>query len=181
MWIDVCIPFDEKGELAMAYNRALRQGDSEWILFLDHDVFLCNPRWYEMSLEAIESVRQDPLAVCIGCECGGEHHKRTMKMDGPPNTSIKDHINESKRRYGIHGNMIERIYVHVPGFFMLLKRDVACEIGFVHQQSGINNIDTDFGERLIHAGYHIYQMRGLYIYHRRGMKKLKKEFTTEND
>ena len=41
---------------------------------------------------------------------------------------------------------------------------------------GINNIDADFGTRLLGRGYHVYLMPGLYIYHRRGMKHLKPEF-----
>lgn len=181
MYIDVRIPFDEEGRLARAYNRALADGISEWVLFLDHDVFLCNPRWYEMCIEVIEQLQRDPKAACIGCECGGEHHKRTMEQLGPPNSRIEDHIEISLGKYFKHGTIVQQISVPVPGFFMLLKREVGREIGFVQRKRSINNIDTDFGERLMKAGYHIYQMRGLYVYHRRGMKKLRKEFIIKGD
>lgn len=176
MYLDVRIPFDEKNRLARAYNRALADGVSEWVLFLDHDVFLCNPFWYEMCLKAIDVLKDKPQAACIGCWAGGERHQRTMEQYGPPNSSIEDHINESKRRYHAYGNILERVYEHIPGNFMLLKRDIAQKIGFKQNRQGINNIDVDFGNRLMEAGYHIYHMKGLYIYHRRGMKHLKKEF-----
>lgn len=176
MYIDVHIPFGKQNQLAQTYNRVLDGGSSEWVLFLDHDVFLCNPRWYEMCIRAISTLQRDPLAACVGCECGGEHHKRTMAKQGKPDDHIETHIKISKMAYSQYGDLLQRIHIPVPGFFMLLKREVAREIGFIQKSPTINNIDTDFGERLMKAGYHIYQMRGLYIYHRRGMKKLRKEF-----
>lgn len=183
MWIDVQIPYGENGRLAAAYNRALRQGGSEWVLFLDHDVFLCNPRWYEMCVMAIETLeKSDSLVACIGCECGGERHRKALNTIGIEiPDSIEHHIDVSKYQYKKWGNTLEMINQHVPGFFMLLKRQVAIDIGFRQNGQGINNIDKDFGSRLREAGHHIYHMRGLYIYHRRGMKHLRKEFTLQND
>ncbi len=176
MYIDVRIPFDQSNRLAMAYNRALADGISEWVLFLDHDVFLCNPLWYEMCLEVIESLRIDPKVACIGCESGGSRHKRSMEKYGIPSDSIEHHINEAQEWYSGYGNEVKQIYQHVPGFFMLLNRRIAEVIKFRQINSSINNIDKDFGTRLMEAGYHIYHMKGLYVYHRRGMKHLKKEF-----
>ena len=180
MWIDVKIPFDEKGRLAMAYNRALEQGDSEWVLFLDHDVFLCNPFWYEMCIAVIMACKQLPKVALIGCACGGERHYSTMQQNGNPNSNIEHHIKIAKENYLRHGTSIIQIPEHTPGYFMLLKREIAKEIGFIQnkENKGFNNIDVDFGNRLLEAGHHIYHMPGLYIYHRRGMKHLKKEFNT---
>jgi len=185
MYIDVRIPVDEKRRLAQAYNLALADGVSEWVLFLDHDVFLCNPHWYQMCIEAIEALRIDPLTACIGCMCGGERLHKDVVRQGvdyeEPDSNIENHIQISKGVYYKYGNLLQRIHEHVPGFFMLLKREVAKEIGFKQYKPNINNIDVDFGKRLMEAGYHIYLMRGLYVYHRRGMKHLKKDFIVQND
>ncbi len=179
MYIDVRIPFDENNRLAMAYNRALADGISEWVLFLDHDIFLCNPLWYEMCLKAIESLRDDPKAACIGCVSGGDRHQRTMKDGFTPMANIDYHIKQAGGLYNTYGNLVERISIHVPGFFMLLNRRIAEVIKFRQTNSSINNIDKDFGSRLMESGYHIYHMKGLYVYHRRGMKHLKKEFRND--
>jgi len=181
MYIDVRIPFDENGHLADAYNRALENSNADWVLFLDHDVFLANPRWYEMCLEAVDTLKVDPLAACIGCLAGGEHHKRTMREKGVPSDHLELYIKESKNYYYQYGNMLQRIHEHAAGYFLLLNRKIAKEVGFRQVQEGINNIDENFGSRLIKAGYHIYMMRGLYIYHRRGMKHLRNEFVIQND
>lgn len=178
MWIDVRIPFDENNRLAEAYNRALQESTTDWVLFLDHDVFLCNPHWYSMCLYVIENLKDvDDHAACIGCKCGGSHHKRTVKQHGPPESDIEKHIAYSKKVYHKYGNMVRQIHEHAAGYFLLLNRQIATEIGFRQVKNSINNIDQDFGSRLLEAGYHIYEMEGLYIYHRRGMKHLKKEFT----
>ena len=185
MEIDVQIPYGTNQQLAEAYNRALLNGTSEWVLFLDHDVFLCNPRWYTMCLKAVDTLSVDPQAACVGCICGGERLNKEIKIQGdayvPPNSDIEYHITVAKEHYKVHGNMLQRRNVPPTGFFLLLKRSIAQEIGFVDQHKGINRIDTNFGERLIAAGYHIYTMRGLYVYHRRGMRHLQKDFKIQGE
>jgi GT2 family glycosyltransferase len=179
MWIDVSIPYSETNQLAEAYNRALKNSSAEWILFLDHDVFLCNPLWYEMCLEAIKNLKADPLAACVGCAAGGQRHRRTMDNGFVPNADIEYHIKESKKQYAEYEGTLQKWDEYMAGYFLLLKREVAEKIGFHQVNSSINNIDQDFGTRLLEAGYHIYFMPGLYVYHRRGMKRLKLEFINE--
>jgi GT2 family glycosyltransferase len=179
MWIDVRIPYELNNQLARAYNRAIwENNDAEWILFLDHDVFLCNPKWYEMCLLAIGQLKnRDPRAACVTCVCGGGRHKRTMLEKGEPSDSIEYHIQESISHYKKYGVQLEQIEIYAAGFFLLLNKIYARAIGGFNQvNSSINNIDADFGNRLLEHGYHIYLMRGLYVYHRRGMKHLRKKF-----
>jgi len=177
MWVDVHIPFDENNRLALAYNRALANSKADWVLFLDHDVFLCNPLWYEMCLHAIKTLEVvDPKTACVTCVCGGERHKRTMKEHGSPETDIEKHIMYSKNLYKKFGTSLIQLQEHAAGFFLLLNRKIALKIGFRQVKNSINNIDQDFGQQVLKAGFHIYQMSGLYVYHRRGMKHLKKEF-----
>jgi len=179
MWVDVRIPYDENNQLAMAYNRALENSSAEWVLFLDHDVFLCNPKWYEMCLNAIDQLKDDPKAICVGCVCGGEHHKSSMGRGFVPTSNLDYHIKESKHHFKEFGNSLQIEKQHIAGYFMLLNRKNAMKIGFRQVKSSINKIDQDFGDRSLAAGYHNYMMRGLYIFHRRGMKHLKKEFVNE--
>lgn len=178
MWIDVRIPYDENGHLAQAYNRDLADGCSPWVLFLDHDVFMLNPRWFEMCSNAITLLESaDPKAACITCMAVGERHRRTMQEKGEPESDIEKLIQVAKEEYIKHGLKLDRIHEHAAGYFMLLNREAALKIRFKQVGRSINNIDVDFGTRLLATGYHIYQMPGLYVYHRRGMKHLKKEFT----
>jgi len=177
-WIDVKIPFDEHGQLAMAYNRALSEGTSEWVLFLDHDIFLCNPLWYKMSLAATKHLSEnDPKAACVGCVTMAKVPARDIKRGVTINDSIGFHIGKAKQAYTKYGTTLIRRKQYVTGFFLLVNRKIASEIGFIQPVPGnINKIDVDFGTRVINAGYHNYQMPGLYVYHRRGMRYLEKDF-----
>ena len=181
MKIDVKIPYSETGQLAEAYNEALTEGTSEWVLFLDHDVFLCNPRWYEMSLKAIETLKTDPKAFCVGCVAGGSTKSTRSQLKILHNIdSIDEHIKKAKQLYARYGNTLQPRETHVTGFFLLMNRQKAQEIGFRQFIPGnINKIDVDFGTRGLAAGYHNYAMPGLYVYHRKGMRFLKKEFITK--
>jgi len=180
MRIDVKIPYDPEEKLAEAYNRALEESTTPWVLFLDQDVFLCNPHWYDMCLYVIDTLNVDPLAACIGCVCGGERHKRSMAKGVTPSADIEFHIKRSRQHYREFGNLVQREKQHIPGYFMLLDREIALKIGFRQVKKRVNNIDQDFGARLMESGYHNYIMRGLYIYHRRGMRHLKKDFVIGN-
>ena len=173
MYISVQIPYQPNRKIAVAYNRALKTSVSDWVLFLDHDVFLCNPYWYEMCIKAIENVKDDPRAALITCYAGGERMKRTLKESGEPVDSITGHIALAEHYYKKHGNDLEEVKEPVAGFFMLLNRKIAREIKFVQGDQSINNVDKMFCKKLLSKGYHIYRMSGLYIYHRRGMKHLK--------
>ena len=177
-WIDVKIPYDVEGGLAMAYNRALSEGTSEWVLFLDHDIFLCNPLWYKMSLAVVQYLSEnDPKAACIGCATMVKLRTRDIKRGVRANDSIEFHINKAKQEYAKYGTSLVREEKYVTGFFLLVNRKIASKIGFIQSIPGdINKIDIDFGTRVLNAGYHNYQMPGLYVYHRRGMRYLEKDF-----
>jgi GT2 family glycosyltransferase len=176
MWIDVSIPFEPGNLLATAYNRTLENSAADWVLFLDHDVFLTNPLWYEMCLQAIQDLWSDSKAACITCVSGGSrHHSNLARGENIPD-SILHHINISKEYYKRYKNKLERVFEYPAGFFLLLNKEIAKKVMFRQMNKSINNIDVDFGTRLLDAGYNIYCMKGLYVHHRRGMKHLRKDF-----
>ncbi|KKN32149.1 hypothetical protein LCGC14_0816710, partial [marine sediment metagenome] len=112
------------GQLADAYNEALSEGTSEWVLFLDHDVFLCNPYWYDMCVQAIKTLKSDPKAFCVGCVAGGEIKikRKLMKTQPLPMDSIGVHIELAKQAYGTYGNTLVPREKYVTGFFLLMNR-----------------------------------------------------------
>ena len=59
-WIDVRIPYEPGAKLAFAYNRAMQTSTSEWVALLDHDLFICNPHWYDMMMEGFKLTALDP-------------------------------------------------------------------------------------------------------------------------
>lgn len=172
MWIDVKIPYEPGRKLAYAYNRAMETSKAEWVLLLDHDVFLCNPYWYDICLRAIEKLN-DTDAGLIVCMTSGPRQKLLQRVSLVQPSSIEESIILAKTIYDQYGAKLKPVTTTVTGFFMLVKRQVWEKVMFVKQRRGVGRVDIDFSKRLLERGFTIWLMMGLYVYHRRGMRKLK--------
>lgn len=172
MWIDVKIPYEPNNRLDIAYNRAIENTTAKWVLLLDQDVFLCNPLWYKMCLNAVKQLNNNGTGL-ISCMTNGPVQKKIQRVDGVTSADINEHIGISKQIFQRFGSTLEEIHVPITGFFMLVKRQVWEQVKFEKVRQGVGKIDRDFSQRLLDAGFSIYLMKGLYIYHRRGLRKIK--------
>jgi glycosyltransferase involved in cell wall biosynthesis len=172
LWIDVQIPYEPNKKLAYAYNRAMENTTAEWVLFLDHDLFICNPHWYQMCLTAIEVLKGKDVgwitARCNRIACPPQRVK-------PPEDSddIKYHIGIAKQLYQKFGNQLTKTDALLSGFFILTSKAAWWRAGgFKDVGKGISQIDNDYSRRIMEAGFEQYVMDGLYFYHL--WKRLKK-------
>jgi len=174
--IEAKIPYGLDGDLAGAYNKAMESSKSDWVLLLDHDIFLsCNPHWYEILHEAVHLVN-DKVGL-ITCVSNPRHNrnKGTQWADITINSSnLDDHIEKAAfplyQKYGI---TLRQVHTHkVAGFFMLVRKFVWDKIRFRSVGKGVDLIDWDFCDRLLKKGYQIYELPGLYVYHRRDVRLL---------
>lgn len=163
-WIDTKIVY-EPGNLALAYNRAMENTNAEWVLFLDQDLFICNPNWYVMSLNAVREVGSD--AGWITARCNRIVNRTQLyKLEHDPD-DVLYHIEIANRLYKEHRNEV----VEVPsgkfgGFFILTSKTVWKKVGgFINQGTGISGIDIDYCARVRAKGFKTYVMPGLYFYH----------------
>ncbi len=171
-YIDVCIPYEVQN-LARAYNRKMETSDSEWVLFLDHDVFInCNPYWYKMCLNAIEQVGHDAGWIsAITNRIGNKNQLHPVKND---DNDILNHIKIAQEVYKKYGNTIEEVKGGLSGFFILTsKKAWKATGGFKNKGKGLSEIDKDYSKKIKAAGYKTYIMKGLYMYHL--YKLIKKE------
>ena len=173
MWIEVKIPYEPGRKLANAYNRAMKTARSRWVLLLDQDVFLCNPRWYQMCLNAIAQVDKGIKAGLIVCMTGGSKQKVLQRVSSVDSSDIDYHISLARSLYQQYGNELKEIDTTITGFFMLVRRQAWKKVQFHAMGSGVGGVDIDFSKRLLEAGFTIWLMTGLYVYHRRGLRKLK--------
>jgi len=173
MWIDVKIPYEPGNRLAEAYNRSMEDSSAEWVLLLDHDVFFCNPNWYGICIQAIEQVK-DTKAGLLTCVTNGTHRANNtpQKADRIIKTDcLHQHIQVAKILHEKYKYTVTQItWPKITGFFMLVKRSAWEEIKFKGQDLGY--VDWHFSNRLLDAGFEIYLMKGLYMYHQRGMGAL---------
>jgi glycosyltransferase involved in cell wall biosynthesis len=165
LWVDVKIPYEPDNQLALAYNRAMESTTAEWVLLLDHDLFICNPNWYNMILSAIKQLEDRKVgwitAVCnrIG---GGPQLKKPKKDDN----NVLNHIKIARQHYKAHGDVPTQTDYDLSGFFILTNKTAWRAIGgFRHMGKSIFGIDNDYRKRLAEDGFELYIMEGLYFYH----------------
>ena len=164
--IDVRVPYEPGGQLGQDYNRIMKESKHNWVLFLDHDIFLSlNPHWYHICQTAIEqnSNKRPGLLTCKT----NINHKGTGQFDenSPQTDAIEDHRLYAKTAWDKNGYSVEKIS-KASGFFMLVNKSAWFDVGgFIG--SGLFREDWIFSRRLTDSGFSILCMTGLYVYHAR--------------
>jgi GT2 family glycosyltransferase len=168
--IEVQIPYDTEGKLARAYNRAMARATSEWVLFIDHDLFICNKHWYQMCLSAIEQIGDKTGWITAVTNRIGNPQQRSA---GAPMThNIEDHCLHARRQYAIHGSKVERCKGAMSGFWILTNKTAWKQCGgFDENRQRLLGVDNLYSRALSIYGYKHYRMPGLYVYHIYHQKK----------
>jgi len=179
--IDVRIAYEPGRKLAAAYNRAMKESVAEWVLFLDWDLFNCNPYWYDCCVSAINQVGDVAgWITCVTNRIGSNSQKakRFMPPDDPPplNNTIEHHMAYSRRAHQMNntmnedGTLAKARVVRVPGalsgFFILTSKTAwAASGGFDENRKRLMGVDNAYSSALSRAGYQLWCMPGLYFYH----------------
>jgi len=88
-------------------------------------------------------------------------------------TNIEDHIRVAKKLYNKYHADLRRVTSYkVAGFFMLVNKEIWQSLQFQDIGTGLRGIDWNYCKRLLDNGYEIYEMPGLYVYHRRDLRLL---------
>ncbi len=163
--IDVRIPFRSQAKLGEEYNHIMSETNCDWVLFLDHDIFLCNPHWYLLCEKAIA---KDKNAGLFTCWVNNKGKTMQRAFDCPETTDIEDHTKYAKNLFEKFKYDITEID-RASGMFLLVNKSKWKKVGgFLGE--GIFQEDWNFSKRLKDAGIKIYRIDGLYVYHRRDRK-----------
>lgn len=161
------VPYEEKGILGKEYNQILEGIEEEWVLFLDHDIFLrTNPHWYYICAKTInESDGNVGMFVPCTNRLGNEEQ---LHPGFPKGENIKEHIDFAKRLFSKYQFKTKQISKG-SGMFMLIRKKAWLESGKFPGFSMFQE-DYKFCKRLSSAGWKIMRMEGLYVYHLRDRK-----------
>jgi len=163
-YIDVRIPWEPNKRLGYACNRMFKTV-SNWGLILDWDVFLLNVNWYDLMLNAIKKV---PNAGLISCRTS-RIYCPLQKYDIPraDTDNIATHINISETvEQNYSGSIVDvtDYPYQLSGFLFLTRRKVWDEVGGVPDDMFLG-MDNEYSLRVKMAGYRIYIMQDLYVFH----------------
>lgn len=186
MSLTIRIPFMPAERLGEAYNKEIESVE-DWVLFLDHDVFLSlNPLWYDICINAIE--RLGHVAGWITC-CTNQIGCPLQKADY---NHIKNDYNYSREYdsndFEKHFKVAEEIYKKnkgkilditdqakrwkLSGFFILTHKEAYNKVKdeFGLPDGKFIGWDNYYNDRLLDLGYKIFIMQDLYVFH--GYKRL---------
>ncbi|KKM91172.1 hypothetical protein LCGC14_1231200 [marine sediment metagenome] len=178
--ITVCIPYESGRRLAVAYNRAMKQAQTEWVLLLDWDLFICNPYFYDMCVYAAEQIGryQTGWITCVTNRIGAPQQR---EKGAPKSNDVAEHTLYAKELFRQHSKIdghgrlvqtrVERIPGALSGFFILTNKTAWKKCGgFDEDRKRLLGVDNRYSRALSRAGFAHYYMPGLYMYHVYGQK-----------
>ncbi len=169
---DVRIPFAPDGQLGKCYNRIMKESKSEWVLFIDDDVFLrTNPHWYHITQKCLEKYKNKKLGI-LTCYTNNIMNPAQRLDDAPTNSEpIESHIDYAKKIWDVNGTNCTIIDKgSMSGFFLLTSKKIWKKVGgFLGE--GLFKEDNIYHQRIRKSGYHCYRMDGLYLLHLRDRER----------
>lgn len=172
--IEVQIPYDTTGHLAAAYNRGMERATSEYVLFIDHDLFICNKHWYVMSMAAVRHLEREKAPWgWISAVTNRIGNPAQRNQDAPKSNNIEDHCRFARELYKEHGSKVERCKGAMSGFWILTNKTAWEKCGgFNENRQRLLGVDNHYSQALNRAGFAHYRMPGLYVYHIYRQKKI---------
>ena len=167
LFIEVVIPYEPCKNCGIAFNRAMDHA-SDWVLILDHDLFLCNPNWYEAFLDAAMKLGHKAgwiSAVTNRCASGNQ------RSQGSPEGSneLTDHIRWAQTVWEEHGASVVRSDGEYCGHTILTHKEAWTKVGGFPETTGFE-VDGHYSKKLLGHGYEMYIMPGNYVYHLQNAK-----------
>ena len=165
--IDVRIAFEPGGQIGADYNRIMRESPHEWVLFLDHDVLLLHPSWYQVAQEAIRSHPEAGIFTCWTNNIACKHQKDRGAPAGHDIEAHRARAWELWNKYGMKCSHNRRWLI--GGFFMLTSKAAWRKAGGF-PEDGFFGVDNEYHRRIMRAGLTCWRIDGLYCYHIRDRK-----------
>jgi GT2 family glycosyltransferase len=160
-FIEVCIPYEVCMNVGESYNRTMEKA-KDWVLFLDHDVYVCNPDWYDICLSVIKRVGHQAGVITAVCNrsANGDQHDR----GAPTTNNLADHYERAKQLYEIHDLSYNEVTnPDLTGFFILTHKQAWYDVGKFNTDRF--HVDGRYCLRIHEKNYKSIVIPGLYFYH----------------
>lgn len=113
-------PFSPQKDLTV-YNEHCKIVPSGWIMILDYDVLILDPRAFEIAEKAIERHPDTDVFGCYASRIGYNHQRLTTRIE--ENDSISYHMSIAKTQADMFSNGESVPVQSVAGFFMLFNKE----------------------------------------------------------
>ncbi len=163
MTVVAAIAYDVERNLGRAYNGVMEStAPGNWVAFLDHDAMFTHRGWRKQLELAIEKNPKPGLITGVTNRIG---QKLQLAPGAPDGHCFGDHAAFGKKLFSKHGCGVRDVTTgpRISGVLMCLSRETWQRIGGF--RDGFFGVDNRAHEAVKAAGFHVYMMPGLYLYH----------------
>jgi len=143
-------------------NTLIENAPCEWVVIHDHDIFWSNPRWYEIIVENIKNAPNAGLLTCVTNRVGNAQQV-VSKVDRKSN-DLFYHWEIAREVENRESPTIAKRLI--SGLVMVTSKTVHKEVGGFKVDGGILGRDTVYHGKVKAAGFEVYIMNNLYVYHK---------------
>lgn len=165
MQLDVYIPHNiSASQLGKVYNSVMEKADG-WVLFLDSDAMLLHPKWYDICMRAIYVLGDEAGFIsCLTNRIGHalQRHCQYRGDDMKEHTQIAIAVEKSLRREYLDVTNDKGI----SGHFILTNKEVWSKSRKFKEGLGVLGTDNSYHYAVRDAGYKVFIMKDMYVYHR---------------
>lgn len=160
-YLEVRVPYLPDKQLGRSYNEAM-ETVRDWVMFLDSDVFLrTQPKWYDICVHAIQHTPNAGFITCVTNRIGCPQQRC---VDAPKSDDIADHIEFGRQRYAKFGFTVNELVRPRPSGMLFLTSKRVWEMSG-RFRDGFLGVDNAYAQSVRKAGFGVYLMEGLYVYH----------------
>jgi len=140
-------------------NTVMESSPCEWVMIHDHDIYLANKDWYSIVVNNIERSDNPGLLTCVTNRIGNGEQK--IKTD-IFNHNLEYHWHIAKQQ---EGKPLREPTKPISGVVMVTSKTAWGKAGgFVEDR--VIGLDNRYHGDIIRAGYKVYIMDDMYVYHR---------------
>jgi len=142
-------------------NQIMEASPFEWVMIHDHDIFFCHPEWYRIVCQNIKDAKNAGLLTCVTNRIGCSEQKVKPNRYEPDNNNLDLH-----RAFAIKVQYrgISEAKKPISGLVMVTSKTAWKKAGGFREK-GIIGVDNDYHRRIVEAGYKVYIMNNLYMFH----------------
>jgi len=140
-------------------NTIMEHSPSEWVLFHDHDIFFANKNWMQICQKHLRDNKDGGLFTCVTNRIGNGEQKVFREQD---DHDLRHHWMFAEKQQG--EPLIEATRP-ISGLIMLTSKTAWKKCGGFREK-GIIGVDNHYYGAVKRAGYKVYIMKDLYVYHR---------------
>jgi len=146
---------------------------AELAIFLGPQFVVSNHNFPLYSVEAVIQMVEDDVMLITCTTNGNEGRAQEPVVSINKTPDLDYHVMLAKKAYKRAGmRMADATDNGIAGCFMLVRRLYWESNPFECQGKGVNKIDHNYIGRILEQGYKVKVLKGLYIYHRKYVRKL---------